>query len=213
VTGSNDTTTSIEGEAAGESADGASATGGGDGANSTGGGGGGGGDDGASSTGGGGGGGGDDGASSTGGGGGGGGGDGASSTGGGGGGGGRSEWIPTGMMRCAKIDADFGGLTDGALDSSGTVDCVSRGRDGSLGVRASSGSGAGRASNASPAAASGELAVCERGRGTGGRPPVGVSVVLNAPASLASASPMARSESLPIKAAVAASRDDIEASW
>jgi hypothetical protein len=57
------------------------------------------------------------------------------------------------------------------------------------------------------------MAGCERGRGTGGRAPVGVSLVLKAPVSLASASPIERSESLPVSAAVIASREEPDASW
>jgi hypothetical protein len=117
------------------------------------------------------------------------------------------------MMRCAKMDEDLGGLANDAAGSSGTVGCLSRERGGSLGARASNGSWEECVSGAPLGAAPGELAGCERGRGTGGRPPVGVSVVLNAPTSLASASPMARSESLPVKAAATASRADVDASW
>lgn len=58
-----------------------------------------------------------------------------------------------------------------------------------------------------------EMMGCERGRGTGGRPPVGDSLALNAPASLLSASPMARSDSEPESAAATASREGADASW
>jgi hypothetical protein len=53
---------------------------------------------------------------------------------------------------------------------------------------------------------------CAR-NGTSGRPPVGASVALKAPAFLLSASPMTRSEPLLDSASAAASRGDAVASW
>ena len=116
-------------------------------------------------------------------------------------GGGRSECVPTAMMRCAKIEP---GLVeparDDAMGSSGIVGTLSRARGCSLALRLVA------ESLAVPSAG------WERGRGTAGRLPVAVSVVLKAPASLASASPMARKDSLPESAAATASREDVEAS-
>ena len=111
------------------------------------------------------------------------------------------------------MEPDFGGLAaEGAAGSSGTVGTLSRARGGSLGARLSN-SCDGCVSGTPLGGASGTvMAGCERGRGTDGRLPVAVSLVLNAPVSLANASPMARSESLPVSAAATASRDDDDAS-
>src|SRR4051812_10368557 len=106
------------------------------------------------------------------------------------------------MMRCAKIELALAAPAgDEAAGSSGTVGILSRGRGGSLGERVNS-SDDGRVSGApldaaSVAASAGD----ERGRGTAGRLPVADSDVLKAPVSLARASPIARRDSLPVRAA------------